>query len=141
MIETKAAQKKILIGGRALVNLGSSRATEDTDYLVSDESAALFVHDEENGIDYINAAKSDFFGEIYAIEEGNAQASPQSLLELKAYAFVQHCENFNFEKADQAEFDIKFLARKFDLTSAPIAGKYISQGAQNELRKILKIRR
>lgn len=132
---------KILIGGRALIALGSSRGTLDTDYLVSIPGAPMFIHNADGSEDLCNAAASEFFAEIYAIEKGNVIASPQSILELKAYAFTQHCENFNFEKADQAEFDIKFLARKFDLTSCPIAAKYISSGALRTVEKILKIRK
>ena len=124
------------------MNLGSSRSTDDTDFLVFESSISeTFIHDEENQIDYCNAASNDFFQEIWNLEKGNEQASPQSLLELKAYAFTQHCENFNFEKADQAEFDMKFLARRFDLSATPIAEKYISQGAAATISKILDIRK
>jgi hypothetical protein len=46
-------------------------------------------------VDFFNSNGNKFFNEIYKIEKGNVQASAQSLLELKAYAFVQHCQNFN----------------------------------------------
>ena len=126
----------ILIGGQALRNLGSSRHTKDTDYLIYDDTSELFV--EIDGVDYCNAAKSDFFSEIYKIEKGNDQASPQSLIELKAYAFVQHCQNFNFQKADDCEFDIRFLARKFNIREIKIANKYMTDGQIQEIEKILK---
>jgi len=78
----------ILVGGRALVDLGSSRSTEDTDYLVNLPGQPMFVNDKENNVDYLNAAGSSFFMEIFQAEEGNKVASPQALLELKAYALI-----------------------------------------------------
>lgn len=129
---------KTLIGGLALVALGSSRSTEDTDYLVNEAGKPMFFHDAENNIDYCNAAGSKFFAEIWNAEKGNEIASAQSLLELKAYAFVQHCQNFNFKKADDCEYDIKFLVRHFNTTACKIATKYISEGEYSEVVKIIK---
>lgn len=138
MIEIKTMANQILIGGQALVELGSSRGTNDVDYLVNDTTTdAMFIKDEENNIDYCNANGSKFFAEIYAKEEGNAIASPQSLLELKAYAFVQHCQNMNFRKADEAEFDIKFLVRQFNLKDVSTVKKYISAGEYSEIKKVI----
>lgn len=103
-------QQKILIGGQALRNLGSSRHTEDVDYLVNDIATdAMFVFDLDAKTDYINANGHKFFMEIFNIEKENKVATPQSLLELKAFSFAQHCLNFNFAKADCCEFDIKYL--------------------------------
>ena len=82
---------KVLIGGKALVELGSSRSTNDVDYLVNDKSTTeMFVFDTENNTDYINANGHKFFSEIFEIEKCNEIATPQSLLELKAFSFVQH---------------------------------------------------
>lgn len=129
---------KILIGGKALVNLGSSRSTNDTDYLVNDvNSKSMFIHDEENNIDYCNANGSKFFTEIFKNENGNSVASAQSLLELKAYSMVQHCLNANWKKADEAEFDIKFLVREFGVKSLSIVKKYVSAGELSEIEKII----
>jgi hypothetical protein len=129
---------QILIGGKALVNLGSSRGTNDTDYLVNDTTSKnAFLHDSENNIDFLNANGNKFFAEIFKIEADNEQASAQSLLELKAYAFVQHCQNFNFQKADDCEYDIKFLVRKFNLKGIKIVNKYISNGELSEISKII----
>ena len=100
---------QILIGGRALVELGSSRSTSDTDYLVCVNSKEAFIRDSENNIDYLNANGNDFFRAIFEVEKDNKIASPQSLLELKVYAFVQHCQNFNWQKVDDCEYDIRFL--------------------------------
>lgn len=125
----------ILIGGQALRNLGSDRHTEDIDFLINDSnSKETFIADA--GIDYINSSNNSFFAEIYKAEKGNKQASPQALLELKAYAFVQHCQNFNFSKADACEYDIKFLVRNFDV-SLKIVKKYVSSGEFSEITKII----
>lgn len=125
----------ILIGGQALRNLGSDRHTEDVDFLVYDSSTTeTFIA--EKGVDYINAANNSFFKEIYKSEKGNKQATPQALLELKAYAFVQHCQNFNFAKADACEYDIKFLVRNFDV-SLTVVKKHISEGELSEITKII----
>lgn len=129
-------KEKILIGGRALVALGSSRNTLDIDYLVDvPESTDPFIH--EDGIDYCNAHGHRFFREIYKLEKGKQMASPQSLLDLKAYAWVQHMLNGNFRKADEAEFDIKFLLRECDLTGLKTAKKYLSAGELAEVEKII----
>ena len=129
---------KILIGGAALVALGSSRSTKDTDYLICDEGdSRTFIHDTED-VDYINAAASEFFGKIWANEVGNEIASPQSLLELKAYAFVQHCLNFNFQKANEAEFDMKFLVLEFGLSEVKIVNGFVSAGELHEVNKVIK---
>lgn len=130
--------KKILVGGQALRNLGSDRYTNDFDYLVLDNNSnKIFIHDECNNIDFLNANGSNFFKEIFEIEKNNDQASAQSLFELKAYAFVQHCQNFNFKKADACEYDLKFLVRNFKCT-AKIVKKYISAGELSEIEKIVK---
>jgi hypothetical protein len=131
-------KNQILIGGAALRNLGSSRHTSDTDFLIFDETSKIaFIHDSENNIDFLNANGNKFFNEIYKIEKGNVQASAQSLLELKAYAFVQHCQNFNFQKADDCEYDMKFLVRKFNLKSLNTVKKFISNGEMSEIVKII----
>lgn len=127
---------QILIGGQALKNLGSDRHTNDVDYLVFDESSkAAFITSE--AVDFLNANGNKFFAEIFKIENGNKQATPQSLFELKAYAFVQHCQNMNFAKADSCEYDLKFLVRNFGC-SAKIVKKYVSAGELSEIEKIVK---
>jgi hypothetical protein len=129
------AENKILIGGQALRNLGSDRYTDDVDYLINDESSSeAFICSED--VDFLNANGNKFFAEIFAIESGNEQATPQSLLDLKCYAFVQHCQNFNFAKADSCEYDIKFLVRNFNI-SPKIVKKYISLGELSEIEKII----
>ncbi len=129
---------KVLIGGKALMALGSSRSTLDTDYLINDNTSTnMFIHDKEANIDYINANGHKFFAEIWKTEAYKEIASPQALLELKAFSFVQHCLNGNFQKADDAEYDMKFLIRGFGLTGIKIVNKYISSGELFEVNKII----
>ena len=126
----------ILIGGQALLRIGHDRYTEDFDYLIFDKSNNKdFITSEE--VDYLNAANNDFFYEIYKLEKGKKIASPQSLFDLKAYAFVQHCQNFNFKKADACEYDLKFLAREYKC-EPKVVKKYISIGELMEINKIIK---
>jgi len=128
-------KNQILIGGQALRNLGSDRHTDDVDFLVDDKSTKeAFITSPE--VDFLNANGSKFFNEIYLIEKGNEEATPQSLFELKAYALVQHCQNMTWAKADACEYDLKFLVRNFGCT-AKIVKKYISLGELSEIEKII----
>jgi len=132
--------KKLMIGGQALVKLGSSRGTADTDYLINDtNSKSAFTHDKENNTDFCNANGNKFFAQVWKMEKKNTGeiASPQALLELKAYCFVQHCLNGFFKKADEAEFDIKFLVREFNLSQVKIANKHMTEGQLSEVLKII----
>lgn len=52
--------KKLMIGGAALNELGSSRATQDMDYLVHIPGGDLFI--KGDGGDLVNAAAHPFFG-------------------------------------------------------------------------------
>ena len=127
---------KILIGGQALKELGSDRYTNDIDYLINDlNTKSAFITSKE--VDYLNANGNKFFKEIFNIEKENKIASPQSLLELKAYSFVQHCQNFNWSKVDKTEYDMKFLVRNFNLNSTPIAKKYMTSGEYSEVMKVV----
>jgi len=127
---------KILIGGQALRNLGSDRYTNDIDYLINDTSTkeAFIVSEKE---DLLNANGNKFFAQIFETEKGNSIASPQSLLELKAYAFVQHCQNFNWAKVDSCEYDIKFLVRTFGLKTVTKVRNFISGGELSEVQKVI----
>jgi hypothetical protein len=127
---------KILVGGQALRNLGSDRYTNDVDYLVNDMTSKKAFITSENE-DLLNANGNKLFAEIYKIEAGNEQASAQSLFELKAFAFVQHCQNFNFAKADACEYDLKFLVRKFGC-SPKLVKKFITSGELSEIINIVK---
>lgn len=128
---------KILIGGQALVTLGSTRSTNDVDYLVNDTSTKdMFIHHKIDE-DWINANGHAFFKEIWDLEKDKVVASPQSLLELKAFSLVQHCINRKFQKADEAEFDMKFLCRTFKLTQVTLVQKYITKGQFHEVFKVI----
>jgi hypothetical protein len=129
--------EKILIGGQALKTMGHDRHTNDFDYLVNDASLPMFSQDSD-GNDLLNAAKSRFFMEIWKIESGNEMASPQSLLELKAFALVEHCQNRFFAKADACEYDIAFLVREFGAGKMKIASKYMTTGQVNEINTIIE---
>ena len=131
--------KQLMIGGQALVALGSTRTTDDTDYLVSASEMPLFFFDKAANVDYVNAAAGNkFFAEIWKMEEKNIGplASPAALMELKAYALVQHCINRNFKKADNDESDMVFLARTFGLGSPKIVKKYVSNGEYSEIEAV-----
>ena len=133
--------KQLMIGGQALVKLGSSRTTLDTDYLINDTSSKLaFIHDKESNTDYINANGNKFFAEIWEMEKNNIGplASPQAILELKAYAFVQHCMNGYWKKVAEAEFDIKFLVIEFNLTDIKVVKKHLRTAEYDEIIKIIK---
>jgi len=134
-------QKQLMIGGTALNKLGSTRQTNDVDYLICDKDSNLaFMHDKEKNIDYCNANGNKFFADVWKMEEKNNGeiASPQALLELKAYAFVQHCQNGFWKKADSCEFDIKFLVREFNLNGVKLVNKYTSAGELSEINKVIK---
>lgn len=131
---------RLLIGGQALVALGSTRITNDTDYLVNDlSSPAAFLHDEASDVDYLNANGHHFFAAVWRAEAGNQSgvATPQSLLELKAFSFVQHCLNRKFQKADDAELDMKFLVRTFGLSGVQLVGKFVTPGQLSEIKKVI----
>ena len=127
--------EQILIGGQALRNLGSDRYTSDVDYLINDNSTTeTFICSED--IDLINANGNKFFAEIFKIEKGNTEATPQSLFDLKAYSFVQHCQNFNWEKVDACEYDMKFLVRNFGC-GPKLVKNHISTGELSEIVKVV----
>ena len=134
---------KLLIGGQALLKLGSSRSTNDTDFLIDDKtSQETFIFDRENNIDYVNTNGHKFFAEIAKMEAKNKTgiASPKALLELKAFSLVQHCINRNWNKANDAEFDMKFLVINFGLkvSDLKIVKKYITLGQYNECVRVIE---
>lgn len=133
--------KQLMIGGQALFKLGSTRHTEDTDYLIYDESVkTAFIHDRENNVDYCNAAANPLFKRVWQLEEANIGplASPQALLELKLYAWVQHLVNGHGEKALHDEHDIKWLLLKYkELTESKAAVWHVTVGQAREINKFL----
>lgn len=133
-------EKQLMIGAKALIAMGHDRTTGNTQYLIIDKSSKLpFNNDQEKHIDYCNANGLKFFAEVWKHEKKNIGplASPQALLELEAFSFVQNYQNGHFTKVDAAEYDIKFLVRKFNLTGLKIAQKYISSGELLEIQRII----
>jgi hypothetical protein len=127
---------KILVGGAAMVQLGSTRRTADTDYLICDPtSSEIVIQDEANNTDYLNAAALPFFADILAIEAGNEVASPQSMFEMKGRAFVQHAQNGNWNKLNSTIYDLTFLIINFNLSEVKVISKYLHPGELKELNK------
>lgn len=129
---------KILIGGQALRNLGSSRHTNDVDFLVWMEDNFKPFHTSEN-VDLINANSTNFFEDIYKIEVGNEQASPASLFELKAFALVEHFRNANHNKVNDCIFDLNFLKINFGITDFPILKKYATQVEIDTINELINL--
>lgn len=112
--------------------LGSTRHTNDVDYLINDNDAPLFSH--EGDTDYINAAAHSFYREVSTLCEGG-EATPQAMAEMKAFAWVQHLLNGYWAKADDAEFDLKFLKEKFGVTPK-LVKQHVMPAQYQELMKI-----
>jgi len=130
-------ENKILIGGQALREMGSSRYTNDVDYLVFDENSfEAFIFDKDNNIDYMNGNASNFAESIYNKEKGNTIATAQSLFELKAFSLLSHLRNFNAEKINTTIFDLNFLAINFEIDlKMPTLSKFITA---NEVSEVIK---
>lgn len=131
--------KKVLIGGQALRELGSQRHTNDTDYLIFEENNFnQFIFDKENNIDYMNGNGSNFAEAIWNKEKNNTIATPQSLFELKAFAYLSHLRNFNQNKMNDAAFDMKFLNINFGINTIPTLEKFITPAEKQEILSIIK---
>lgn len=128
--------EKILIGGQALRELGSSRHTNDMDYLVWMEDNYKPFHTFE-GNDYINANSSNFFEEIYKSEKGNEVASPQGLFELKAFALIEHYRNGNHNKVNDCVFDLNFLKINFNVMDFPVLKKYATKAEVTLINELI----
>lgn len=128
---------KILIGGQALRNLGSTRHTDDLDYLVWMEDNFKPFHTSE-GVDLINANSTNFFEEIYNTEKGNNQATPESLFELKAFALIEHFRLGNKNKVNDCVFDLNFLKINFGINDFPILKKYATKAEIQMINDLIK---
>jgi len=137
----KKSEKQLMIGGQALRQLGSSRSTEDTDYLIYEPAVSrTFIHDKGGNIDYCNAAANAFFGQVWEMEKDNQGpiASPQALFELKLYAWVQHFCNGFWNKEFDARYDLEFIMRKFPhVTESKVAVWHLNPGQQSEAVKLV----
>lgn len=129
---------RILIGGQALRNLGSSRHTNDLDYLVWMEDNFKPFHTSE-GVDLINANSTNFFEAIWNAEKGNEEASPASLFELKAFALIEHFRNGNHNKVNDCIFDLNFLKINFGIVDFPILKKYITKVEIETINELINL--
>ena len=130
--------EKKMIGGQKLRDLGSSRYTDDVDYLICDSSDdRLFIQDGND--DIVNAANHPFYTEIWNMDLNSNEVSVEALLEMSVFTFVQHCKNMNFDKADTKEFDIKFLTRLLEgKVELKIVNKYVNVNELAEVSKIIE---
>ena len=132
--------KRLMIGGVALEKLGSTRRDKRVSYLVDmKETTYAYIYDQPNNIDYYNANGSKFFADIWQLEDQNFGeiASPQALFELTIYAYDQYCSTLQFNRVDEAEFDIKFLLRSFKLENITIVNKYITETRLQEVNSFI----
>ena len=135
-INSMLTRDNILIGGQALRRLGHDRHTDDIDYLVWAEDTPVFTHRADG--DLINAAANNFLGEVFAAARPvDGVADAQTLLELKAWAWMNYLQNGCWKKADQAEYDIKFLVRDCGVSATAIINKYAHGGELAELEKLI----
>lgn len=132
--------KRILIGGQALRTLGSDRYTNDVDYLVCIEDRRTFIHDTE-GEDLINANGvmpcAKFFKKVFNAEKGNTIASPQSLLDLKAFSYIQHVKNGQGAKVSSDRYDIEFLVRNFGVNELKLVFDFLTPAERESVNKII----
>lgn len=128
---------KVLIGGQALRNLGSPRHTNDLDYLVWMDDNFKPFHTSE-GVDLINANSTNFFEDIYNVEKGNDQATPQSLFELKAFALVEHFRLGNKNKVNDCVFDLNFLKINHGVNDFPVLKKYATKAEIEMINDLIK---
>jgi len=125
---------KYLIGGARMVELGSDRSTNDTDYLINEPGRPLFTH--EGNTDYINAAAHPFYAEVYKRAEVEG-ITPQLMFEMKAFCLVQHLQNMNFGKVATSEYDLRRLYLDYGVDSAPIAKKHMTSSEYQEVLNTL----
>ncbi len=126
---------RVMVGGKAMNFYGSNRLTSDIDYLVWEPGRDLFYQHDDG--DIINAAAHPVLRDIWQEEQGRQIVSVQGLLELKAFAFINHCQNGHFRKSYDDEYDIKFLVDKFGLQDVPVIRRHMGPGEYQEVKKII----
>ena len=130
---------KILIGDKAMSILGTTRLSESSCYLVLEGNFIEdILRDEQTGSIYVNALGNAFYEEIYRSEKNNLIASPQAMLNLRAYDYIQYLNGKEFEKAAQADYDIRFLIIRYKLQDINIAKKHLSKLQLQEIENLLK---
>lgn len=130
----------ILIGGKKLLELGSDRHSDDTDYLIYNEENKEIFSNLDNGIDLINAANHPLLKSVWDNEVKNNEITIIGLFCLCAWAFVNHCQNFNWQKADAKEYDIRFLVRYAKSHNIDLSFTILKDNLHSgEFEEILKI--
>ena len=128
--------KKAMIGGQALRALGHDRHTDDVDFFVNVPGQPLFSHFDDR--DEVNAACHKFLSLVWdnmTVTDG--VADPQTLGELKAWSFINHCQNMQWKKVAATEYDMIFLAREFGVTRFPILEKFAHAGEMSEIMRVV----
>jgi hypothetical protein len=59
------------------------------------------------------------------------------MMEMKAYALVQHYQNRNFRKAIDTEYDMKVLAIEHGIKDFNIAARHMTAGQVTEIKSII----
>ena len=139
MMKNKKNQMK-LIGGQKLKDLGSDRNTLDTDFLVYfEDEDQIFI--KAGSSDLINAAAQPMLRELWAKESAD-EISLSGLFTLCAWAFVNHCQNGNFRKADAKEYDLKFLSRlvheRGEEIDLGLLEKHLHHGELAEVKNVME---
>lgn len=130
----------VLIGGKKLQQLGSDRHTDDIDFLIYNKNnKELFI--QKKDMDIINAANNKFYSAIWFNEIKENEITLNGLLLTCCYTLIQHCQNFNFRKADAKEYDIRFLVRlmneKKENINLIILKNNVHSGEFEEIQKII----
>ena len=117
-----------MVGRYALQKLGSSLLPKDLHYLAYVASTdEAYVTDSQRDIIYLNANGHPFFQQVWEMEQKNIgeTASPQALLELTAFDYIQHLRNGFWLDAYGDEFNIKFLVRIFHLEGGKVINNHV----------------
>ena len=130
-----------MIGGYALQKLGSSRKEKTLRYLVSEpDHEDLYLYQSEDVL-WINAPRHPFYNTIWEHEQELAAISPlassQSLFEIAVFMWSNNRRNGFWERQITDELDIKFLARKFNINSFPVAREYLSEDEIGQVKQMI----
>jgi len=131
-------ETRIMIGGQAMRTLGHDRHTDDVDYLVNLPGQPVFLHEADG--DLVNAAAHNFLAAVWADCTPTAEgvADVQTLAELKAWALIQCCQNFDFRSVAKHEYDLKCLAREHGVRETPILARFAHAGELAEIASIIR---
>jgi hypothetical protein len=129
-------EQRYLIGGARMVELGSDRRTDDTDFLVNRADEPLFIHEEGN-VDLINAAAHPFYMAIWN-EAQTTGITPELMLEMKSFSLAQHLMNGNWSKVASTEYDMNRLVIDFEVRQTPICAKFLTPSELCEVKKAIK---